>query len=252
MLAYQELFARIYNQKWTRFAHHVAPRIQEYYETTSIGQENRSLLDLCCGTGQLAVHFLEAGYQVLGLDLSEHMLQYARDNAREYLRQGQAQFIQGDARGFQLEEEFGLVVSTYDALNHLEDLSALRSCFASVHAVCTGTFIFDLNTRKGLRRWNSIQVDESDPDTLIITRGMYDGESDRAWTKLSGLVKMDHGYYERFEETVFNTVFAMRDVERALLDTGWERVYFARIQDLNTPIAEPEEQGRVFVVARGN
>jgi hypothetical protein len=118
--------------------------------------------------------------------------------------------------------------------------------------VCTGTFIFDLNTRKGLRRWNSIQVDESDPDTLIITRGMYDGESDRAWTKLSGLVKMDHGYYERFEETVFNTVFAMRDVERALLDTGWERVYFARIQDLNTPIAEPEEQGRVFVVARGN
>jgi hypothetical protein len=42
----------------------------------------------------------------------------------------------------------------------------------------------------------------------------------------------------------------MEMVRQALLDAGWRNVYFARIQDLNTPLLEPEKEGRVFVVAR--
>ena len=50
-----------------------------------------------------------------------------------------------------------------------------------------------------------------------------------------GFVRMPNGLYERFEETVFNTVFEMERVKKALLDVGWKNVYFARIQDLKTP-----------------
>jgi len=46
---------------------------------------------------------------------------------------------------------------------------------------------------------------------------------------------LPNGLYERFEETVFNTVFEMERVKKALLDVGWKNVYFARIQDLKTP-----------------
>ena len=35
----------------------------------------------------------------------------------------------GDASNFVLDERFGLVVSTYDSLNHLEDEFALQKCF---------------------------------------------------------------------------------------------------------------------------
>ena len=65
----------------------------------------------------------------------------------------------GDASDFTLGERFGLVVSTFDSLNHLENESALRKCFQCAHAVSNGYFIFDLNTRNGLRRWNNIQVE---------------------------------------------------------------------------------------------
>jgi SAM-dependent methyltransferase len=249
--AYGSAFAHVYNLRWAGYAQQVAPRLLDWYADLPLSQTNRSILDLGCGTGQLALYCLEQGYHVTGLDLSEAMLAYARENVQAYVQTGQAKFVQGDATRFSLAERFGLVLSTYDALNHLADLPALGNCFRCVRAVLdpAGYFIFDLNTRRGLRqRWNSVQVEESD-ELALITRGIYDGVSDRAWMKISGFLLAEGGLYERFEETVFNTAFELVRVREALLESGWETVYFARLQDLKTPLADPESEGRVFVVA---
>jgi tRNA/tmRNA/rRNA uracil-C5-methylase (TrmA/RlmC/RlmD family) len=74
-------WARFYNEVGSGFAVSVAPRIRRFYETTEVGRSTRTLLDVCCGTGQLARHFLDHGYEVTGLDLSDAMLDYARLNA---------------------------------------------------------------------------------------------------------------------------------------------------------------------------
>jgi ubiquinone/menaquinone biosynthesis C-methylase UbiE len=118
----------VYNKRWTAFAYRVAPVLVEFYASTPVGQANRSILDLCCGTGQLALYFLERGYRVTGIDLSEHMLQYARENASSYVEEGQARFVQADAADFDMDEPVGLAVSTFDALNHLPGPEALQSC----------------------------------------------------------------------------------------------------------------------------
>jgi len=249
MQAYSQGFAHIYNLRWTGFARQVAPYLLDFYTSTKFGHQNKAILDLCCGTGQLAEYFLERNYRVVGIDLSEHMLHYARENVSQYIKSGQAKFLQGDASDFKLDERFGLVISTYDALNHLENEDALKSCFQCTYDVCDGYFIFDLNTRSGLRRWNSIQVDESSEDALIITHGIYDGQSDRAWTRVTGFARTPDGLYERFDETAFNTVFEMEKVKKALLNVGWKDVHFAKIQDLKIPLTEPEKEGRVFIVA---
>ena len=88
-------------------------------------------------------------------------------------------------------------------------------------------FHFDLNTWSGLRRWNSIQIDDRCEEALIINRGIYDGQSHRAWTKVTGFVRTPDGSYERFDETAFNTVFEMEKVRKTLFDVGWKDVYFA-------------------------
>jgi hypothetical protein len=119
-----------------------------------------------------------------------------------------------------------------------------------VAAVCDGYFLFDLNTRVGLRRWNSIEVDDSRDDMTIVNHGIYDVTSDRAWLKVTGFVRNGEGLYERFEQTVYNTIFAMSDVKTLLLETGWRDAYFARRQDLKTPLTDPEQEGRVFIVAQ--
>ena len=251
MQAYGRAFARVYNKRWTHFAHRVGPLIEEFYGNTATGKANRSILDLCCGTGQLALYLLEQGYQVTGLDLSEHMLQYARENASAYVETGQAQFVQADAAGFSLDRQFGLVVSTFDALNHLESQEALQACFQSVFAVLVegGYFVFDLNTRGGLMRWNRISVDDSE-EAMIVIRGIYDGQGSRAYTRISGFIRATSGQYDRFEETVYNTVFDMAWVRYTLLQIGWRDVHFARYEALATPITEPEKEDRAFFVAR--
>jgi ubiquinone/menaquinone biosynthesis C-methylase UbiE len=121
MQAYNASFAKIYNMRWGGFAQQAAPLLRNFYETKPISQANRTVLDLCCGTGQLAVLFPEAGYRVVGMDMSAPMLAFAKENASRFLDSGQARFVQGNAQNFSLDERFGLVVSTFDALNHLED-----------------------------------------------------------------------------------------------------------------------------------
>jgi SAM-dependent methyltransferase len=250
MQAYGKGFARIYNQRWNNFAQQVAPRLRGYYETTPLGQDNRTLLDVCCGTGQLALHFLDNGYSVTGIDLSADMLEYARANTAPYVVSGQANFVQADAASFQVPVPFGLAVSTFDALNHLPNLEALRGCFASVYAalLADGTFIFDLNTRAGLARWSSVMVDDS-PEMMVVNRGLVDYAANRAYMHISGFVRVSENLYERFEETAYNTIFELSDVHEALLACGFRSVRFCRLQDLNIAVTEPENESRIYIVS---
>jgi len=250
MQAYGAAFARVYNEKWAHFGRHVAPLIRAFFESTPLGEREKSLLDVCCGTGQLAQHFLEQGYRVTGIDLSPAMLSYAQQNNACYVEAGQARFFEADAADFTLDEQFGLVVSTFDALNHLPGKEALRGCLASVYPLLLpdGFFIFDLNTRAGLDQWNGINVREA-PDHLIVDRGIFDREGDRAWVKITGFVRTEGGLYERFEQTAYNTAYDLAWVRDSLFRAGWRSVYFARVDDLGMPIPDPERLNRAFVIA---
>lgn len=107
------------------------------------------ILDLCCGTGQLVQQLLNKGYQVSGLDGSEAMLQYARQNAPG------GKFILGDARFFELPFTFDAVFSTSASLNHVMSLEELKSVFRNVYAALreNGMFLFDLNHKGQLEKW---------------------------------------------------------------------------------------------------
>jgi SAM-dependent methyltransferase len=251
MQAYGSLFAKVYNQLWQSFARNLSPLVHQFYESTPLGQTRKTLLDLCCGTGQLSVYFLERGYRVVGLDLSGDMLKYARENSLPFIVARQARFVEGDTSHFEFDETFGLVVATFDALNHLPDMQALEGCFRSTQAVLEsgGTFIFDLNTRKGLEKWNGVNIDPRE-DIFLLNRAIYDEITVKALTKITGFVRTEEGLYQRFDETVYNTVFEMQTVMDVLLRSGFQTAYFARSSALDTPIDNPEGEDRVFFVAR--
>lgn len=251
MQGYGRVFAKVYDLLWNDFADSIAPQLYDFYAATPAGQANQPVLDLCCGTGRLSRFFLERDFRVLGLDLSEHMIAYARQNNLEYLVAKQADFIQGDAANFELDEKFGLAVATYDALNHLPDADALRSCFRSVfESLQEGAhFIFDLNTRAGLQHWNGVTVRPGE-QVYLITRGMYDEHTVKAWTKITGFVRDEGGLYERFDETVYNTVFGMEPVRDWLLEAGFQAVEFTVDGALDKPVDDPESQKRIFFITR--
>lgn len=251
MQAYNPAFAAIYNRRWTSFVRALAPRLRAEYETTTLSATSRHLLDLCCGTGQLAAHFLDHGYTVTGLDLSDAMLEYARGNNAADVVAGQARFVQGDAANFTLGEQYGLVVSTFDALNHLPSFDALRACFGCVftHLLPGGLFAFDLNTLQGLRRWQSISVEDTEAGMLVV-RGVFDPETSKGFTYVSGFVKADDGRYDRFEQTAFNLGHALADVRAALHECGFTNIRFVRGQEYPfVTLEQPEAEDRVLILA---
>jgi SAM-dependent methyltransferase len=247
--AYNRSFARVYTRLWTDFADRVAPALLEYYQGTEPGQDQLPVLDLCCGVGTVALHFLAAGYDVTGLDLSEPMLTHAADNAAQYLDSGQARFIQADAASFKSPPAYGLAVSTFDSLNHLEGLDELGRCFQNVHRALLpgGGFIFDLNTAEGLRHWDQMDLMDED-DYLLIKRGGWDPRRGRAFLKISGFIRSRGELFERFEEMVVETAFKVKDVKSRLRQAGFEKIRTVGY-GLTLALADPESEPRVFFTA---
>jgi SAM-dependent methyltransferase len=256
MNSYNRAFARFYNQEWEGFAKEITPKLLAFYKGTNVSQANSEILDLCCGTGRLAQAFLREGFQVTGIDLSEDMLFYARENNRDYIQSGQANFITGDISNFCLAKEFGLVVSTYDSINHLEDERALFNCFKCVFPLIIpgGYFIFDLNTYAALSnwKWHSISIIDRE-DLMMVSRGIFDKEHGRALFKCSGYIQVNNTLYEKFEQTIVNTAFSTEKIKNMLNDLGWTKVHFAVPDDLSLSIADPElidEENGVLVIAQ--
>jgi SAM-dependent methyltransferase len=243
-------WARFYDRVGSSFAVSVAPKIRAWYETTSIGRENRHLLDVCCGTGQLARHFLDHGYTVTGIDLSEEMLRYARANAGEAVAAGRATFLRADAANFRVDGSFGLATSTFDALQLLPSLDALKASFGCTRRAVDdqGFFVFDLMTRRGfVQDYDAMWVSETD-EALYVYRSVFDGV-DKAMARMSGFVRDENTQWERFREIRHLTFFESQVVLDGLKEAGWRRVWMASDEDLGTLLEDAEGPDRVFFVA---
>jgi SAM-dependent methyltransferase len=104
------------------------------------------VLELGCGTGAILAG-LGSGFTLTGLDISPEMLNYARR------RCPRAHLVEGDITSFDLGTKFDVVVSVYDTINHVTELTGWTNVFESVarHLDAGGLFIFDLNTLGRLR-----------------------------------------------------------------------------------------------------
>ena len=243
-------WARYYDAHFAQHALAAAPAIAAYYEATARGHDDRSLLDVACGTGQFALWFLERGYSVLGIDLSEHVLRHARRRAQSHVDGGRARFTAADATTFSVEEAFGLGTSLGNLVNLLADVDGVRHCLERVRAAVAdgGTFVFDAVTRKGMwEGFNSVHVLETE-DYLFVLRGIYHGGGEaRSW--VSGVVRGYEGHWERFQEKKVITLFEPEVIIDLLHSTGWSTAWPAAISDPATPLPDPAEHERILFVA---
>lgn len=107
-------------------------------------QASGGVLELACGTGQFTVPFASAGLPIVGLDLSESMLNAARKRAAA--AKVSVEHLLGDMRNFDLGRQFGLIFIARNSLLHLHSTEDLLAAFAAVrrHMAPGGTFAFDV------------------------------------------------------------------------------------------------------------
>jgi len=106
------------------------------------------VLEVACGTGRVTLPLARAGFEVVGIDLSEPMLAIARSKCEcepEEVRNA-VSLIQTDMRHFRLGRTFCCVFVPNASLFHLHDAVALRQCFACLfeHTRPGGVLAVDL------------------------------------------------------------------------------------------------------------
>jgi SAM-dependent methyltransferase len=196
------------------------------------------VLDLCCGTGNLASRLSDCGYQVTGIDTSTAML----DRARRKLPQ--ATFIQEDARCVQLHQRFHAAFCTFNALAHFGSPEDLYRVFSAVHdsIAAGGFFLFDLNTEQAYReRWRG-SFGSTHHGTDWQVEPWYDHTSRTAHNRIT----LKNGN-QASELNLTQHCFHQTEIIAALLASGFEQ---SRSFDATHELGIPNESGRLIVLAK--
>jgi demethylmenaquinone methyltransferase/2-methoxy-6-polyprenyl-1,4-benzoquinol methylase len=82
----------------------------------------RTVIDACCGTGDLALEFSRAGARVVGVDFTPEMLRLARPKAVE--ERSSAAFLHGDAMRLPVKSAAADVCSVAFGVRNLADLDS--------------------------------------------------------------------------------------------------------------------------------
>ena len=135
-------FADIY-QVWTDTAASTQANLAFYVD--AYVNEAGPVVELGVGDGRIAVAAVSRGRSVIGVDLSQAMLERCRLRAEDAGVLDRLTLINADFRSFQLEAPAGLIALPYHSLGHLVTLDDKRRAIAHVFSQLRpgGRFVFD-------------------------------------------------------------------------------------------------------------
>ena len=241
-------FATVYdtfmdNIPYEEWSEYLVGLLREY------GVEDGLVLDMGCGTGSMTELLAGAGYDMIGIDNSEDMLELAMEKREEsghdilYLLQ--------DIREFELYVTVRAVVSICDSINYITEESDLLETFRLVKNYLDpkGVFIFDFNT---VYKYQEILGDqtiaEDREDCSFFWDNYYYEEEQINEYELSLFIKeTDSDLYRKYQETHFQKAYDLETMKRLVEQSGLEYVtaYDAFTKDAPTEVSE-----RIYVIAR--
>ena len=103
-------------------------------------QTNGPILELACGTGRIAKHLIESGFNYTGLDLSSVFIDHCRSNFPN------GKFTTGDMCDFNLGQKFDLIFIPFNSFLHLFTEEEMAQCLKSIqnHLSDNGKFLLDI------------------------------------------------------------------------------------------------------------
>jgi SAM-dependent methyltransferase len=273
-------FAQVYDtfmdnvpyDMWTEYLHSL---LKEY------GINDGLVLELGCGTGNVTRRLSKIGYDMIGIDFSEEMLEIAREkeyltdyayeeqeedneenigkdneeNIEEDYNTSPILYLNQDMREFELFGTVAAVVCICDGMNYITKEEDLLKVFklANNYLDKEGVFIFDLNTEykyKNLLADNVIA--ENREDCSFIWENYYDNEKKTNEYNMTIFVKQDEEDNEeeafvRFRETHVQKAYSLDTIKNLIKESGME---FVAAYDAFTRMPPNDKSERLYVIAK--
>ena len=227
---------------YEEWADRITENLKEY------GIEDGLVLDLGCGTGSMTELLAGAGYDMIGVDASEEMLELA-DEKKEKSGHDILYLLQ-DMREFELYGTVRAIVSVCDSLNYVTEEADLFQVFRLAHNYLDpdGVFLFDMNTvYKYAEILGESVIAENREEGSFIWENYYDPEEGLNEYDLTLYVREADGRYSRSQETHFQKAYTLERIKRLLERAG---MTFMRAWDGYADEAPTYTSQRILVAAR--
>lgn len=237
-------FAQVYdlfmdNVPYEEWSNYIVSVLKEY------GIHSGVICDLGCGTGKMTRLLAKAGYDMIGVDLSEDMLAIASGQNEEgilYLCQDMCELeLYGTAKA---------MVSVCDSINYLLEEDEIVWTLQSVNRYLEpgGIFIFDFNT---VYKYETVLGDtticENREEGSFIWENYYDEESMINEYDLTLFVKEPSGLYRKEEENHFQRAYSLETIRELVKKSGLKLLH---IYDAFTHEPAREDSERVYVICQ--
>lgn len=221
------------------------------------------VLDLGCGTGKMTRLLRDEGYDMIGIDASDEMLNIAREVQMD---EGDTSilYLCQDMRDFELYGTVRAIVSVCDCINYLTTDEDVIKTFklANNYLDKEGLFIFDFNT---VHKYRDIIGNKTIAENREDCSFIWDNEYDEATglneydltlfireDKLDILednddIPEDELLFARFHEEHIQKGYELADIVSMLETAGME---FVMAMDTDTKESVSEKSQRITVVAR--
>ncbi len=242
-------FAEVYdifmdNIPYEEWADYLDEMLKEYHIP------NNMVLELGCGTGNMTELLASKGYDMIGVDNSEVMLEIAMEKRQKsghdilYLLQ--------DMQAFELYGTVGGIVSVCDSINYVTDEKELKEVFSLVNNYLDprGVFVFDFNTEYKYRELLGDRViAEEREECSFIWDNYYNPEDKMNEYQLTLFVQSneDKDLYRRYQEVHYQRAYTLEKIKTLIEKAG---LRYVAAYDAYTKKAPMYTSGRICVIAQ--
>lgn len=231
-------FALIYNRDIAEtFCRRAWPIVEKLL--LPVIPKHARILDLCCGSGQMARELGERGYCVTGLDGSEAMLRIARTNAP------QADFVLADARDFRFTSPFDAVLSSFNSFAHAGSTAELTSILLNARSSLKvgGPMLFDVSMEEQYEaKWRG-SFGEVHEDVSWIVRASFDREARIARNDITIFRRDSSLDWQRQDFAFHQRCHRESEIQAALKNAGFTH---SQSFDAECDLGIQKESGRRF------
>ncbi|HLR42492.1 MAG TPA: class I SAM-dependent methyltransferase [Pseudogracilibacillus sp.] len=245
-MAYHE-FASIYDQlmdhapydDWVQFTKDIIKQKDKAVST---------MVDLGCGTGEVAIPLAKQGYDMIGVDISTHMLACASNKALD--ENVQVQWLAQDMRQLTGMRDIDMVLSYCDSINYITNETDLSSVFTRVYDSLAddGLFVFDFHALPYASTHLMDQTFTHVSDDLTYIWDCEAGPLIGEMTHYLTFFQADGALYRRFDEVHEQRTFSLDVYEALLKNAQFSKIRFYADFSLEKKITENKGE-RIFAIA---
>lgn len=205
------------------------------------------LLELGCGTGSMTARMAELGYDMIGIDQSEEMLELARQKCPS-----QVLFLQQDMRQMELYGTVAAIYCVCDGMNYLLEPQDLKEVFVKANNYLDpgGIFVFDLKTDYFYREiLGNRVIAENREDASLLWENEYheDTALNEYLLTVYRLEDEERDLFSRCEELHYQRAYQVDQIRQWMEEAGME---FVAVYDAFTREPPHATSQRIYLIAR--